>query len=256
MIQEPAATTRPTPDDYDPLAEAKLLLRVGRAASLATLTAEGAPFATLVNIATAPDGAPILLMSRLAAHTRQLERDPRLSLLIVQTGEGDPLAHPRLTVSGRAARAEDADARDRLRARFLARHPKSALYADFGDFSFWRVEVALAHLNGGFGRTGNFNAATILTSVGDADALLASEQGALAHMNADHADALALYAAAFTGKSGADWVATGLDPEGLDLMRGDEAARIVFPRRAQTPGELRAVLVELAEVARELLQPS
>ncbi|PNG27077.1 HugZ family protein [Methylocella silvestris] len=256
MIEEPVAPAQPAPDDYDPLAEAKLLLRAGRAASLATLTADGAPFASLVNIATAPDGAPILLMSRLAAHTRQLERDPRLSLLIVQTGAGDPLAHPRLTISGLATRADDARVRDGLRARFLARHPKSALYADFGDFSFWRVEVALAHLNGGFGRTGNFNAAAILTPLGEADALLASERDALAHMNADHADALTLYAAAFAGKNGADWLATGLDPEGLDLMRGDEAARIVFPRRAQNPGELRAILVERAKVARELLQPS
>lgn len=244
------------PPPYDALAESKRLLRAGRSASLATLGADGAPFVSLVNVATMPDGSPILLMSRLAAHTRHVERDDRVSLLIAEAGEGDPLSHPRLTISGQARRADEAATRAALRTRFLARHPQSALYADFADFSFWRVEVSLAHVNGGFARTGNFNAAAILTSLEGAQALLSAEEGAVAHMNADHPDALALYAAAFAGRDGDGWTAVGIDPEGLDITRGDEAVRIVFPQRVETPAQLRAVLVDLAGRARRASTPA
>jgi len=113
----------------------------------------GHPLASRTAFACAEDGAPIILVSRLAAHTPALEADPRCSLLVGEPGSGDPLAHPRITLIGRARRlergsAEGADARE----RFLGVHPKSALYADFADFSFWRIEAERASLNGGFGR--------------------------------------------------------------------------------------------------------
>ncbi|MGA8170176.1 MAG: pyridoxamine 5'-phosphate oxidase family protein, partial [Methylocystis sp.] len=132
--------------DFDPAGLAKRLLRQIRAATLATLTPDGAPFATLTTIATDYDGSPVLLMSRLAAHTRNLERDPRLSLLLAQGGSGDPMAHPRLTLLATAARTAD----PAPRARYLRRNPKAALYADFPDFSFWRADIVAVHLNGGF----------------------------------------------------------------------------------------------------------
>ncbi|WP_395665395.1 HugZ family protein [Methylocella sp.] len=238
---------------FDAPGEAKRLLREGRSAALATLAADGAPFASLVNLALRPDGAPILLMSRLAAHTRHLERDGRLSLLIAEGGDGDPLAHPRLTLVGRADRADEAATRAALRGRFLARHPQSALYADFTDFSFWSVDVASAHLNGGFARAANFGRGALMTPLEGAEALVAAEQGALDHMNADHADALALYAQAFAGRCGDGWTATGIDPDGLDLTRGTEAARVVFARRVANPGELRVLLVEMVKTARDTL---
>ncbi len=238
------------PAPYIPLTEAKGLLRAARAGALATLTSSGGPFASLVNVATTPDGSPILLMSRLAAHTRQLERDARLSLLVAESGEGDPLAHPRLTLTGSAERADAADFRAALRTRFLARHPKSSLYADFADFSFWRVRIELAHLNGGFGRTGNFDAATICTSIEGAQTLIAAEGEALSHMNGQHADALALYATVLAGKPDGEWRASGLDPEGLDLVLGDDVARILFPQPVHTPAALRLTLKRLAEAAR------
>ena len=154
------ATTGDPDSAYDALAQAKELLRSVRAGALATLVPGNAfPFASLVNVATAPDGSPILLLSRLAAHTRHLASDPRLSLLLVQTGAGDPLAHPRVTIMGTGECVIDPDGRAALKARFLARHPESALYADFADFSFWRVVMEQAHLNGGFARAGHFKAA-------------------------------------------------------------------------------------------------
>jgi putative heme iron utilization protein len=236
---------------YDALAEAKSLLRRIRAGALATLAPPAnEPFATLINVATEPDGSPILLMSQLAAHTRHLANDPRLSLLLAQSGEGDPLAHPRLTLTGTAEKITDAERRAALKARFLARHPKSSLYADFGDFAFYHVAVAQAHLNGGFGKTGRFDWDTLKTDVAGADLLLASEAGAVAHMNADHKDALALYASVLAGAPPGAWQATGLDPEGMDLADGDLTTRLVFPSRVTDSGGLRTMLVELAKAAR------
>ena len=99
-------------------------------------------------VATHHDGSPLLLLSRLASHTENLEQDPRVSILLAESGKGDPLAYPRLTVSGGAERSRRRD----FRSRFLARHPKAKLYADFADFSFWRLEMQGGQLNGGFAR--------------------------------------------------------------------------------------------------------
>jgi hypothetical protein len=161
------------------------------------------------------------------------------------------LAHPRLTIVGRAVRAEEAGLRGRLRARFLARHPKSALYADFGDFSFWRVEIEAAHLNGGFGKAADFEGGAILTPVADAASLIEAEAGAVAHMNEDHGEALGLYATRLAGEAEGAWRATGLDPEGIDLACGDRTARVTFPYSVTDAGALRKVLVELAAQARQ-----
>ena len=119
----PTAAVPPPPGAADPaamIALAKTLLRTVRAGALATLDRDtGHPFASLVTVATAPEGTPLLLLSGLSAHTRNLEAEPRASILLAQTGKGDPLAHPRLTVTGRAARTDQ----PLLAERFLARHP-------------------------------------------------------------------------------------------------------------------------------------
>lgn len=237
------------PPGYDGLAEARRLLRATRAGSLATLDPDGAPFASLVNVATAFDGAPLLLMSGLSAHTQFLDRDARASLLLAETGKGDPLAHPRLTVSGTAIRLAD-EARAQARRRFLARHPKSALYADFGDFSFWRLDVARAHLNGGFAKAAAYEGRELLLDVADAGALADAEESAIEHMNADHAEALSLYAEKLCGAPKGRWRLSGLDPEGMDLASGDQTARLVFPERIVDADALRACLVKLAALAR------
>ncbi len=240
---EPAAPVQP---EYDAIGEARRLLRTIRAGALATLDSNGFPFATLVNVATAHDGAPILLMSTLAVHTRNLEARGQASILLAQTGKGDPLAHPRLTISGVLAR----DADPALRARFLARHPKSALYAGFADFSFWRMTPFSFHLNGGFARAADFEPAAILTDLVGADDLIAAEASAVEHLNEDHADALRLYAAKLDGQPDARWRATGVDPEGLDLAAGERTSRIRFPSRIATSAALREMLVALAKRAR------
>jgi putative heme iron utilization protein len=254
MTDIQAADKPKTTEAYDALAEAKLLLRSIRAGALATLVPqEGFPFASLVNVATDFDGSPILLLSSLAAHTRHLAADDRVSLLLPQSGQGDPLAHPRLTIVGRGEQQSDPESRAKCKARFLNRHPKSALYADFADFSFWRIVPYKAHLNGGFGRAGNFPAERIMTGVAGAEALVAAEADALEHINKDHAAALALYATALAGQQDGAWHATGIDPEGLDLAWNDLTARIVFPQPVQSADALRKILAALAEQARAAL---
>ena len=240
------------PADFDPRALAKSLLRATRGGTLGTLDRNtGHPFASLVNVATDVDGCPVILTSRLSTHTANLEHDRRASALLAATGKGDPLAHPRLTVLGTFAQIEKESADEaRVRRRFLARHPKSELYVGFGDFSFWRMAVASAHLNGGFARAADLDAADLMTDLAGAEELIAAEEGAVAHMNADHAEATRLYATKLLGEDDGAWRISGLDPDGADLTAGDRTARLAFPQRITTASELRQVLVELAKEAR------
>lgn len=236
---------------FDPVAEARRLLRIGRAATLATLHADGSPFASLVNVATDVDGSLILLVSALAAHTRHIDRDGRVSILIAPPGRGDALAHPRLTVAGTAELVDRSGLEGaRIRRRFLARHPKAALYADFPDFTFRRIRPVALHLNGGFARAADLLAQDVLPEAAMAQAIAALEEDALAHMNADHADALALYATVLAGEKPGRWQAVGLDPHGIDLAAGSHFARVDFPAPAACAAELRRALAELAAAAR------
>jgi len=241
----------PVPD-FEPKSIAKELLRVTRAGSLATIDRNtGHPFASLVNVATDVDGAPLILVSRLSSHTANLEADGRASLLLASSGKGDPLAHPRLTLLGTFMQVARADAAEpRLRRRFLSRHPKSELYAGFADFSFWRLHTVSAHLNGGFARAADLKGAEVIADVADAESLIEAEAGAVAHMNEDHAEAVRLYATRLLGAEDGKWRLTGLDPEGLDLALGDTTLRLPFQQRVTDPQALRKAVVELAAKAR------
>jgi putative heme iron utilization protein len=241
----------PAPD-FDPKSLAKSLLRATRAAALATLDRNtGHPFASLVNVATDVDGSPLILVSRLSTHTANLEADGRASVLLASAGKGDPLAHPRLTLLGTFVQvARDDPQEPRLRRRFLARHPKSELYAGFADFSFWRLAMVSAHLNGGFARAADLKAADVTTDIAGAQGLIEAEAGAVAHMNDDHAEAVRLYATKLLGAEDGPWRLTGLDPDGLDLARGDATLRLPFPERVTSAEDLRKMVVVLAAKAR------
>jgi putative heme iron utilization protein len=234
---------------FEPSAAAKRVLRLAATGSLATLASDGAPFASLVAVAATPAGEPILLLSSLAVHTKNLVRDRRASLLLVAPGGegGDPLAGARLTLVGSIGAKEDDPV---LRRRFLARHAEAAGYAAFADFGFHRFSIASAHLVAGFGRIVALTPGDVLTDCGDAGQLLAHEEGAVAHMNSDHGDAVALYATKLLGLPAGDWRMTGADPEGIDLRHGALRARLDFPHRVTSSGELRKVLVDLAKQAR------
>jgi heme iron utilization protein len=246
--EAPRGPARPLPAaeaPFDAIGLARMLLRTIRSGALATLDPDGTPFASLVTMATDADGTPLMLLSRLSAHTRNLLANPRCSLLFSQGGKGDPLAHPRLTVVGRA----EPSAEPRIRERFLARHPKAKLYADFPDFAFFALAPEAGHLNGGFAKAATLTRDDLLLDLTGKETLVAGEAGAVEHMNADHADALALYAAG-AGESQVSWRLTGLDPEGLDLMAGDRTARVLYPEPVSDMGSLRKSLVAMAARAR------
>jgi putative heme iron utilization protein len=237
------------PSKAELAADARALVRKALKASLASIAAgSGYPYASLITVATEVSGAPILLISGLAQHTRNLLADPRASTLFDGTGaEGDPLQGARVTLYGRAEKTVDEGAR----RRFLARHPESAFYADFPDFAFWRLEVEGAHYIGGFGRIVDLAPAELLVPLDGAEDLVAAEHGILEHMNADHADAIQLSATRLAGAPDGVWRMTGIDPEGLDLICEGDTRRIAFAAPIASPGEARHELVRLANEARE-----
>jgi putative heme iron utilization protein len=240
---------QPTPD-FDPGRTARSLLRRSRQGALATLmSSSGAPYCSLVNLASHPDGSPILLISRLALHTRNVLADPRVSLMLDERAPGDPLEGARIMLAGIAEAAGENDVLN-LRQRYLRAHPTAEVFVDFKDFSFFRVRPSGAHLVAGFGRIVDLAPEQFLTDLADAEGLLEAEEGAVAHMNADHLDALNLYATKLLGAAPGEWICTGCDPDGLDLQADTRVLRLDFPRRIVTPSALRQVLRELAEKAR------
>ena len=203
---------------------------------------------SLVNVATDQDGAPLLLLSDLADHTRNLAADQRASLLLDDTGaREDPLAGERLTVQGRLARTGEPE----HRRRYLARHPVAAMYADFRDFNFYRLAVERAHLVAGFGRIHWLDAAALL--VPPAPALIARETDIVQHMNDDHRAAIDACVHGLLGLDGEGWWLTGVDPEGCDLRRGPDTARLAFGRAVLDAESARAELVRLTRAARSRL---
>jgi putative heme iron utilization protein len=236
--------------DFSAAKLARSLLRRSRQGALATLMpGSGDPYCSLVNLASHFDGTPILLVSRLAIHTRNILADPRVSLMLDERAPGDPLEGARIMLAGTAVAAADNEAAD-LRRRYLNTHPSAETFVDFADFGFFRIVPSGVHLVAGFGRIVDLAASDILTDLGDADALLASESDIIEHMNADHLDTMNLYATRLLGASSADWRCTGCDPDGMDMQNGLETVRLEFPRRIVSPVALRQVLKELAAQAR------
>ena len=237
---------KPTPD-FDPKTAAKKLLREGRSGALATLMpGSGDPYCSLVNVATGADGAPLLLISRLAVHTKNVLADPRVSLMIDERKEGDPLQGARVMLMGTAAATDDPEAR----RRYLARQPEAEMFAGFADFAFYRMALKSAHLVAGFGRIVDLKPEDVLTPTDDAAELVAAEPDILAHMNEDHAETCRLYATKLLGAADGAWRCVGCDPEGLELQLDRTALRLPFPQRVRAPGVLRVMLKQLADQAR------
>jgi heme iron utilization protein len=232
---------------FDARLTAKKLLREGRSGALATLMAgTGDPYCSLVNVATAADGSPLLLLSNLALHTKNILADARVSLMLDERKAGDPLEGARVMLMGTISPTDD----EAARTAYLRRHPEAEMFAGFADFAFYRIALMCAHLVAGFGRIVDLTPADVLTDVSDARALIEAEGDAVAHMNADHAEACRLYATKLLGAPDGDWRCVGIDPEGIELQQGRMALRLNFPQRIIAPGPLRAVLKQLAEQAR------
>ena len=237
---------KPVPD-FDPAAAARKLMREARSGALATLMASsGDPYCSLVNVASAADGSPLLLISRLAVHTKNILADPRVSLMLDERKEGDPLEGARVMLMGTAAVTDDPAARQ----RYLARQPEAEMFAGFGDFAFYRIELKGAHFVGGFGRIVDLKREDLVLDLAGAESLVEAEPEILAHMNADHADTCRLYATKLLGAPDGAWRCAGCDPDGLELQNGRAALRLLFPQRVNSPGVLRQVLKQMADRAR------
>jgi len=228
-------------ETQDPPARlARTVMRAADRAVLATGRAgSGWPYASLVLVALDLDATPILLVSALAEHTRNIAADDRVALLFDGTGGlPRPLEGPRVTVTGRAAPTPN----PHRRARYLARHPDAALYADFTDFAVHSVTVTGAHLVAGFGRIHRLGAADLMLDAGAVASLAAAEAGLLADANSRFAEPLDAVLAERTGRPGGGWRLTGLDPDGCDARRDGEVARLPFETTRTDPEAVRAAL--------------
>jgi putative heme iron utilization protein len=232
---------------FDAKLAAKKLVREGRSGALATLMVGSSdPYCSLVNVATVVDGAPLMLLSTLAIHTKNLKTDKRVSLMLDERKDGDPLQGARVMLMGEVAEVGEA----LVRTAYLLRHPEAEQFVDFADFAFYRIKINRAHLVAGFGRIVDLSPQDILTDVSDAKALLDAQTDTIAHMNEDHAEACRLYATKLMGAPDGDWRCVAIDPEGIELQNGRNALRLFFPQRVIAPGPLRAVLKQLADQAR------
>lgn len=234
------------PVDGNARALAKGLVRNARFAALGTIdVATGSPSVSRVATATFVNGDPGFFISALAAHQQNLSKDKRCSLLFGEPGKGDPLAHARMTLIGTARVLEAGATRDAFRSRYRQWNAKSKLYEDLPDFTYWRFSTLKISLNAGFGRAYALDPSDLLipdTMCQDWDAI---EPGVIEHMNSDHASAVDKYAG-IAGGEGTDWRLACIDPEGMNLIRGDETRRLCFETPLQSVGEIRQRLVALA----------
>ena len=242
----------PTPTHAERARTLVARISTGTLCTLA-LEPEGYPYGSFVTVAF-ENADPIFLISGLAEHTKNLERDPRASLLVAEGGSADPLASGRVTMLGACMRVgEDGG---RARAAFFAAHPNATYYADFRDFTFWKLHVNYVRYIGGYGRMSWISQAEWRAA--EPDPLAPSAADILAHMNADHADALLLYCKAFSvGAEITSATMTGVDRYGFEMSAitssGPRPLRLAFGNPVSTPEEVRVALISLVKDARSKL---
>lgn len=247
---EPGPELAPAPGTPAPGTSVRHLLRSIDRAALGTLDATGAAYVSLVMLAVDHDAAPLLLLSDLADHTKNFSRDPRVSLLVDGTcGMASPLAGARATLMGRI---EPATAAHQLQ-RYIARHAEAEGYAGFADFNLYRIAIERAHLVQGFGRIHWIDGALVRWPGAPGLPLAGQEANVVAHMNADHADAVQHYATRLLRQPAADWRLTGIDPEGADLAAGRRRARLWFDKAVEDAEAARVELVRLVKRARQVM---
>jgi heme iron utilization protein len=231
-------------------AEARRLLRRARTAALGTsnLDPQG-PYVSLANVATDGQGHPVIFISRLAWHTRNIEASPEASLMVAEIpAEGDALTGSRVTVLGRFEPVAKAD----IAERYAHHHPAARDYLDFPDFSFWRLTPRKIHAVAGFGRIETMEPDEVFLPESTAAAVTAEAHSAIAHMNEDHADAVELYASKLLGAEVGNWRITAIDPDGAHLELKGKVLRLAFERPAEKPADLRQIFVSLTQKARSL----
>lgn len=237
----------------------RTLLVSERVGTLATQSQRhpGWPFASVMPFALSDDASPLFLISGMAIHTQNLLADPRVSLLVMQSGaDADPLGSPRATLLGSVHRIDEPG--ESIRAAYLERHPSARYWIDFSDFSFFRLEVTDLYFVGGFGVMGWVTAEGYRAA--QADPLVDDAAQILAHMNADHADALRLMARHFAGLEAEEATMVSCDRLGFVVRaktaQGMKGARIAFPEPIRSRDDARHALVAMTREARDAKPPS
>jgi heme iron utilization protein len=244
-LQPPTNSAQPSAAE-----QARTIAAANNAATLATLTADGDPWASLVAYGLL-GGAPVLCVSNLAEHGRNLAADQRASLSIVApSSDADPLATGRITLAGVVAPpgADEQAARE----AYVHAVPAGRFYLEFSDFRLWVLQVERVRWVGGYGRMDSASGPQYLAA--EPDPVTPAAAGAITHLNADHADALTAMAQAFGGYPDTDTaVCTDIDRYGLDLRvhtpRGVAYTRVGFAEPLHSAGQLRSVTAELARTA-------
>ena len=250
-----------TPSDQSIIPEpsfaerARTLVYLGRIGSLSTHSRKqpGFPFGSVMPYGLDDHGRPIFLISTMAMHTQNLLADARASLLVTQTeAGGDPLGASRVTLVGNVAQIPESEVAE-ARGLYLERYANSKYWVDFEDFAFYRMEIVDVYYVGGFGVMGWVAASDYETA--RPDPLADAAAGIIQHMNADHRDALILLARKFAGVESEEATMTAVDRLGFharlkthDGMRG---VRIAFTREVASPAEIRTVLVDMTQQARQ-----
>jgi len=260
------AHARPSGDAPEPLYDvniptpthaerARTLVSQLTTGTLCTLAADpaGYPYGSFVTVAF-DNGNPVFLVSTMAEHTRNLQQDPRASLLIAEGGNDDPLANGRVTLLGLCKQVEGDGAS--ARAAFLATHQNASYYADFRDFAFWRLEVESIRYIGGYGRMSWVEA--VDWHAAEADPLASSAAGVIEHMNQDHSEALLLYCKAFSQATNITTASmTGVDRYGFEMSAvtpdGRRPVRLAFDQEVATSEEVRTALISMLQKARARL---
>jgi putative heme iron utilization protein len=232
--------------------EARTIAASTNVATLASLTANGDPWASFVAYGLL-DGAPVLCVSHLAEHGRNLAADPRASLSVVAPGgHADPLASPRITLAG-VVEHPAGDELESARAAHLAAVPAAKYYIDYSDFALWVLRVQRVRWVGGYGRMDSATAAQYAGA--EPDPITPHAAGAIEHLNADHAAGLVDIARALAGFPDTESAeCTGIDRYGLDLKvdtpRGWAYTRAGFGRSLSSMDELRSAAADLVHRSR------
>ncbi len=225
------------------------MVYLGRLGTLSTLSRRHSswPFGSIMPYGLDGSGQPTFLISSMAMHTQNLLSDERASLLVAEAASAeDPLGAGRVTLMGRAVKIPESDLAS-LRKAYLARHPRASYWVDFGDFSFFQLQIVDVYFVGGFGVMGWVSADEYRQA--EPDPLAESARGIIEHMNEDHVEAMLLLARGLGGVDGKDVRMTAVDRFGFQLRvetsEGVRGVRIPFESESRSAAEVRRVLVKM-----------
>ncbi len=213
------------------------------------------------------DLSPILLLSDLSEHTRNIKEKNSASLMLCEerklykffpkfdnkfSSYEDPMSRPRVTLIGKLKKTSDSNDRK----RFISRHPASNLYANFKDMNFYKMDIKSAHLIGGFAQVKWFTSDEILCK--NISNFKNSEENIISHMNSSHKTSIKMYINNLmqnelsSAQRKGDWNITGVDPDGFDLRKKQTTARYFFEKEISNAAKLRGVFVNLHKKASEV----